>query len=85
MTDEGDGRRRMANVRCYAGASYPERPVAFEWKERWLEVDELIRQARTPGGLVFDVLAEDGRGYRLAWNAGTDEWVVEPASGNLSA
>jgi hypothetical protein len=66
----------MANVRCYAGASYPERPVAFEWEERWLEVAEVLHQARVPGGLVFDVLVEDGRSYRLEWDANEDDWTI---------
>lgn len=74
----------MANVRCYAGASYPERPVAFEWEGQWLEVAELLRQARTPGGLVFDVLARDGRSYRLEWDAETDEWDIMPESATPS-
>jgi len=72
----------MANVRCYAGASYPERPVAFEWEGRWLEVVEVRRQARTPEGLRFDVLAEDGQRYRLDWHATAGEWAIMPASGN---
>jgi hypothetical protein len=71
----------MANVRCYAGASYPERPVAFEWEGRWLEVVEVQRQARTPEGLRFDVLVADGRRYRLDWNTRTDEWVIMFVSG----
>jgi hypothetical protein len=75
----------MANVRCYAGVSYPERPVAFEWEGRWLEVAELLRQARTPSGLVFDVSTEDGQPYRLEWDAKTDEWAIMPASGNSLA
>jgi len=75
----------MVNVRCYAGASYPERPVAFEWKGRWLKVAEVLRQARTPEGLLFDVLVEDGRRYRLAWHAETDEWAIIPSSGNSFA
>ena len=66
----------MANVRSYAGVSYPERPVAFEWEGRWLEVAELLRQARTPEGLVFDVLAADGQGYRLNWVEASDRWSV---------
>lgn len=66
----------MVKVRCYAGASYPERPVAFEWEGRWQEVVEVRRQVRTPEGLLFDVLAGDGRRYRLAWDAGTDEWSI---------
>jgi hypothetical protein len=72
----------MVKVRCYAGAAYPERPVAFEWEGRWQQVVEVRRQVRTPEGLLFDVLAEDGRGVRLAWDAETDEWAVAPSSDN---
>ena len=70
----------MANVRCYAGASYPERPVAFEWAGQWLDVAEVLRQARTPEGLVFDVLVEDGRRYRLEWDANEDHWSIIEAT-----
>ena len=66
----------MSGVRCYAGASYPERPVAFEWEGRWLDVIEVQREAHTPHGLVFDVVAEDGRRYRLDWNANEDSWSI---------
>ncbi|PKO21525.1 MAG: hypothetical protein CVU38_14310 [Chloroflexi bacterium HGW-Chloroflexi-1] len=67
----------MTQVRCYAGASYPERPTAFEWEDRWLEVREVLWQERTPAGLVFRVLAEDGRRYRLEWEEVKDEWTVQ--------
>jgi hypothetical protein len=73
----------MSGVRCYAGTSYPERPVAFEWEGRWLEVAELLRQARTPRGLVFDVSAEDGQRYRLEWTRAADEWTVSASSGKM--
>jgi hypothetical protein len=67
----------MNRVRCYAGASYPERPVAFEWEGDWLDVCEVLWQARTPEGLVFDVCAEDGKQYRLVWKEVKDEWTVQ--------
>jgi hypothetical protein len=66
----------MANVRCYAGVSCPERPVAFEWEGQWLEVVEVLRHARTPEGLLFDLLAQDGRRYRLNWDANQDGWRI---------
>jgi hypothetical protein len=74
---------KMTRVRCYAGASYPERPIAFEWEGQWLEVAKLLRRARTPEGLRFDVLAKDGRTYRLVWDVDGDSWSImksgEPA------
>jgi hypothetical protein len=66
----------MGNVRCYAGASCPERPVAFEWEGQWLEVVGVLRQARTPEGLLFDLLAQDGCRYRLTWDANQDGWRI---------
>jgi hypothetical protein len=75
----------MANVRCYAGASYPERPVAFEWDGRWLEVAEVLRQVHTPEGLSFDVLAEDGRKYRLIWDANAEAWSMIRIAGKSMA
>jgi hypothetical protein len=68
----------VSRVRCYAGASYPERPTAFEQEGRWLEVIEVRRRVRTPQGLFFDVLASDQRLYRLAWREAADEWDVRP-------
>lgn len=61
-------------VRCYAGASYPERPVAFEWEGGWLGVAEVLWQARTPEGLVFRVLVGNDQRYELAWVETDDSW-----------
>jgi hypothetical protein len=66
----------ITRVRCYAGTSYPERPVAFEWEGRWLDVARAIAQSRTPEGMVFDVLAADGQRYRLNWVEACDRWSV---------
>lgn len=70
----------MSRVQCYAGASYPERPTAFEQEGRWLEVIEVRRRVRTPQGLFFDVLASDQRLYRLTWREIADEWDVRPGA-----
>lgn len=73
---------RLANVRCYAGTRYPERPVAFQWEDRWLDVARVERQARTPEGLRFDVVVEQGERYRLWWIERGDVWWAEAADEN---
>ena len=70
----------MADVRCYAGSCYPERPVAFAWEDGWLEVVEVLRQLHTPEGLLFDVLARNGQCYRLTWDQIADTWIVTATS-----
>jgi hypothetical protein len=66
----------MARVRCYAGTSYPERPVAFEWEGRWLDVAKVLWSARTPTGSVFDVQANGERKFWLEWEQARDSWKV---------
>ena len=66
----------MPRVRCYAGTAYPERPLAFEWRCTWLDVIEVLWQARTPEGLTYGVLTEDDRRFRLVWRQDGDEWVI---------
>ncbi len=69
-------------VECYAGARYPERPLAFHWQGERLTVAEVERQWRTPTELVFHVRTIDGRRfaltYREAGEPGTEEWRIEP-------
>lgn len=68
----------MTRVRCYAGTHYPERPIAFEWEGRWLDVIAVLRQSRHPAGLTFDVRAADGGRYRLEWQEAEDHWIIVP-------
>ena len=68
-----------ARVRCHSDAAYPGRPLSFEWQGAWLAVSEVLRQERTPSGLTYRVLAEDGERYRLSWDEATDRWSIAPA------
>lgn len=67
---------RLANVRCYAGTRYPERPVALQLEGRWLSITQVERLARTPTEFIFWVQAENGVCYRLSWQLATDEWII---------
>lgn len=71
------GTVRLANVRCYAGTRYPERPIALQLEGRWLGVMQVERQVRTPTAFLFWVQAENGVCYRLSWQLTDDEWIIE--------
>lgn len=73
---------RLTNVRCYAGTRYPERPMAFQWEGRWLNVARVEREVRTSEGLRFDVVAEPSQRYRLSWIEQRDVWWGEATDGN---
>ncbi len=77
----------MTRGRCYAGTNNPERPTAFEWEDGWLAVAEVLRSARMPEGIVFDVLAENGKRYSLQWTEASDNWNArgDPKGGTASA
>ena len=68
---------RLANVRCYAGTRYPERPIALQLEGRWLGITQVERQVRTPTEFIFWVQAENGVCYRLRWQLATDAWIIE--------
>jgi hypothetical protein len=65
-------------VECYAGARYPERPRAFIYQEKRLEVAEIEGRERTPRGLRFRVRVSDGRRFSLSYDEVDDAWEVRP-------
>jgi len=65
-------------VACYAGGRYPERPRAFSWEGKQLEVEEIERQWRTPDRLVFHVRTADGRRFALTYREAADAWNIHP-------
>ncbi|MBS3783011.1 MAG: hypothetical protein KGY78_01065 [Anaerolineae bacterium] len=66
------------DVTCYAGASYPERPRAFTYREMRLQVTEVERRERTPRGTRFRVRVADGQRFWLSYDHGRDAWNVRP-------
>lgn len=72
-------------VRCYAGAGYPERPRAFLWEQRWLEVEEVEARWRTPVGPAFRVRTADGQRFTLTYHPASDIWVIVLTSGSPKA
>ena len=68
-----------AEVECYAGTQYPERPRAFRWGGEQVRVRSIERQWRMPTSLVFRVQAEDCRCFILTYCEARDEWDVRQA------
>jgi hypothetical protein len=65
-----------AQVRCYAGASYPERPQAVCLQGEWHAVQAILQRWRTPQGIGFQVRTEDMLVLELLYNEITNIWDV---------
>jgi hypothetical protein len=63
-------------VECYSGYEYPERPYAFHWQDRRLEVSEVMQTWRTPQGKYFQVKTEDMQIFELVYKESEDDWLI---------
>jgi hypothetical protein len=64
-------------VECYSGQEYAERPIAIYWEGERFPVKAVIAAWRTPHGKVFQVQAENGRHFELAYEQDLDTWVIK--------
>jgi hypothetical protein len=63
-------------VECYSGHSYAQEPRAF-WLDSGRRTVAMVRRRwREPTGPSFEVLADDGHHYVLAYAEATDCWSV---------
>jgi len=73
-------------VKAYAGASYPERPLSVRWQGRWRTVTRVESERREPERRCFTVLlapepgADDIR-LRLCYHYANDAWQAEQIEG----
>ncbi|MBG0785987.1 MAG: hypothetical protein H0S79_12900 [Anaerolineaceae bacterium] len=66
-----------AKVECYAGSSYPEKPMVVHWQGRQYTVETVINQYREPNGIKFQVLCQpDQAVFELFYQMDTDSWEV---------
>jgi hypothetical protein len=63
-------------VECYSGHTYAQEPRAFWLDNQRRSVTVVRGRWREPTGPCFDVLADDGHAYVLAYNDTTDCWYV---------
>lgn len=79
MPEEG---WQTVSVRAYAGASYPERPLAVHWRGAWRAVLRVEDQRREPGRLCFTVRLEgperDDTRLRLCYDYENGAWQALP-------
>ncbi len=66
-------------VQCYAGYKGEQRPQRFLLAERWLEIEEILKEWREPAAEFFRVRASDGLIYvlRRSAGAGSSNWSIE--------
>ena len=67
-------------VECYAGYTYPQRPVAFWWQGRRLEVTTVRSEARLPSGRRFLVETANEQVFEINYNQIQDTWTVREVS-----
>jgi hypothetical protein len=72
-----------AQVTCYSGHSYAERPVRFESAGIEYNVAGIVHQYRTPEGRKFLVRATNGCQFTITYLEAQDDWQVSPHDGLL--
>ena len=65
-----------AQVECYSGHTYAQRPVAFTWMEKRFEVEEIEAIWHDPQGEGFRVRTVDGQRFTLVYIEPEDTWVI---------
>jgi hypothetical protein len=74
-----------ADVECYSGATYAERPVAVHRQGQRLVVEQVLRSWRTPAGPGFEVTVAGQRRLRLQLDEAVGFWdVQEIAAGAIA-
>ncbi len=80
---DSTGRSHTTKVECYAGRHYPDRPLAFQWEGRRLEVEEVEQQWRAQeaayGSPIFyhyRVRTTEGR-FHLVYDSKNDDWQIQ--------
>lgn len=66
----------MEIVECRSEYEYAEKPIAFWWQDRRLEIQEILDQWRVPGGKGFLVRTQDNQIFQLFYGELFDEWRI---------
>jgi len=59
-------------VRCH-----PEHPLSVFWNCEWVEVDKVLKEWRTPEGVVYIISTKKGNQFKLFYCLEKDTWHIE--------
>ena len=76
MYDVENPVKPSADVECYSGYRYGERPLAFHWHGERLEIEQIETQERHREGWFFRVVTCGGQIFELLFDEGLDNWVI---------
>ena len=65
---------KPAQVTCYSGRTYAERPQSFLFEGQAHKVKSIEKEWHQPGGKYFLVRTNDDRLFELCYNEQQDEW-----------
>jgi hypothetical protein len=65
-----------AQVECYSGSRYGERPLRFLFADKRYLVKEVEESWRTPTALHFRVRTVDAESFELTYNERDDQWHI---------
>ena len=65
-----------AQVECYSGHTYAQRPVAFVWNGQRVEIDEIETDENFPEGKYFRVRTSNGLRFELTYLTNEDKWII---------
>jgi len=64
------------SVECYAGYRGEQEPRRFQFRDRQIEVQEILDRWLDPDHRYFKVRGDDGSTYLLRHDVGTESWQV---------
>jgi len=68
---------RLAQVTCYAGRKYPERPTSFVWQDEEQIIEAIEGEWMTPEGPHFWVRTSVGEHFHLVYSQEADQWYLK--------
>jgi len=69
----------MDLVECRSDAEYADRPLAFIWQGRRLEIAEILARSHKPNEKGFRIKTTDGQAFDLIYREIPDDWLVLPS------